>query len=257
MADLLNLSASKKTDSLQLQDAVYDSTASLNKSQIETLKNRLDDVERQKKYIYNKLYHSEKTINRISHYSNTMSKSNSFLDKLTKRIFESEKQNKDILDKLNETEKKMNFLTQYHSISAGNYSLIDNLTSRIEAIELQNKSIQGKLHYAETKMRNLERYSRRENIEIIGIPDSVKHRDLEDTVIKILCSINVPIVSYDIAACHRLTREASQRSGNVIVRFVHRQISIESLRKRKRLKYSPYKYIFNNNLFIVENLSIL
>ena len=55
-----------------------------------------------------------------------------------------------------------------------------------------------------TQINELQRYTRRENIEIVGIPETVSQNDLEQTVIGILASINVKVNSYNIASCHRL-----------------------------------------------------
>ena len=44
-----------------------------------------------------------------------------------------------------------------------------------------------------TKINELQRYTRRENIEIVGIPETVSQNDLEQTVIGILASIKVEL----------------------------------------------------------------
>ena len=106
------------------------------------------------------------------------------------------------------------------------------------------------IHHLEKTLHNHQQYNRRENIEIIGIPDSVHHDDLENTVIDILSKINVDVTSYEIAACHRLRKRKGNSSANVIIRFICRK-KVEEIHKNKKLlreKVKDYK------LFVIENL---
>ena len=48
-------------------------------------------------------------------------------------------------------------------------------------------------------------YNRRENIEIVGIPETVPDNQIERTVVNILNRMGVKIQHYDIAGCHRLS----------------------------------------------------
>ena len=82
----------------------------------------------------------------------------------------------------------------------------------------------------------LQAYSRRDNIEIIGIPDSVSNHDLEYTVIDILKTMNIEVTSYEIAGCHRLRKERNSRFTPVIVRFTNRKIVFNCLRNCYKLK---------------------
>ena len=54
-----------------------------------------------------------------------------------------------------------------------------------------------------TQIIELQRYTRRENIEIVGIPETVLQSDLEQTVLGILASINIKVNSYNIASCKK------------------------------------------------------
>ena len=97
-------------------------------------------------------------------------------------------------------------------------------------------------------------YNRRENIEIIGIPNTVSDSELEDKVISILNSIGCDVTSYDIVACHRLRSRNSNQSNkpiNTIVRFTNRKIAYWALQHRKSLRWCYPAY---QSLFIVENL---
>ena len=102
----------------------------------------------------------------------------------------------------------------------------------------------------EKQIYQLQQYSRRENIEIIGLPDNINNSEHEKTVINILNKIGVSATSFDIAACHRLKKKNGRRSANVIVRFVSRKKAIECLKNKKLLKSKVSEF----QLSIIENL---
>ena len=92
------------------------------------------------------------------------------------------------------------------------------------------------IYYVERDLANFQQYSRRENIEIIGIPDSYDD-NLEFNVMCLLKRIGLPnLSSYDIIACHRLKKIKKDKPANVIVRFVNRKGAHVSLMNRKMLK---------------------
>ena len=87
---------------------------------------------------------------------------------------------------------------------------INDLMSQIKMMEGKMKVLESRLKYTEelleeTEQRHyitekeinkLNQYSRRENLEIVGIPDSVTQKDLEGRVIQIFDAIGVRVVSY-------------------------------------------------------------
>ena len=99
----------------------------------------------------------------------------------------------------------------------------------------------------EKKSHDLQTYTRRENIEIVGISESVKQKDLESTVINILEEIGVKVSSYNIVSCHRLKLSKGKKCRNVIVRFFKKK---KSLKNSWKLKNSSYKSKLNNQIYI-------
>ena len=100
------------------------------------------------------------------------------------------------------------------------------LEARLTALEAslavsQNTSSLLKTELIKEKKSNIQRcqYGRLENVEISGIPPSIKDEDLENTVIAIADKIGVQIKKRDIAACHRLRGERK----DTIVRFPNRK----------------------------------
>ena len=58
-------------------------------------------------------------------------------------------------------------------------------------------------------------YSRRDTIEVIGIPSSIRDHDLEDKVRNIFGEIGVNVNERDIQVCHRL-REKDRKTVKVV-----------------------------------------
>ena len=94
-------------------------------------------------------------------------------------------------------------------------------------------------------------YSRRECIEIVGIPSSVEKENLEIKIREIFDKIGVTVTENDIDACHRLRRD------KIIVKFCKRKICRNALRKKKSLKNVKPSYVGlsgETSLFINESL---
>ena len=108
--------------------------------------------------------------------------------------------------------------------------------------------MRSKIEDNENYIKNQDIYSRRNNVEICNIPESVDD-NLEEFIIKMLKSTNMDISSYDIVAVHRLGKKTN-RSRNVIVRFLNRKDAYKTLKLNQKLKSIPqYKKIY-----ITENL---
>ena len=84
----------------------------------------------------------------------------------------------------------------------------------------------------EKDLLNYMQYNRRENIELIGLPDNIPDNKIEEVVLSILRRIDVNINHYDIAACHRL-KTRTNGSFNVIIRFINRKHAKLCLSNRK------------------------
>ena len=85
--------------------------------------------------------------------------------------------------------------------------------------------------------------SRRNNLEIHGIPTEVKDNQLEEKVMHIFSQLNISLSKSDIEDCHQLGK------SNTIVRFVNRKFCKDVLEKKfdvnKRIDNS--KFGLNNN----------
>ena len=128
-----------------------------------------------------------------------------------------------------------------------------------ETVEILKEEISKKdelIESIEKDVVNVDQYNRRNNLEIVGIPDEIPQNSLEETVIKIASCLDVKVTKSDVEACHRLRKKPNyEGNANVIVRFVNRK-SVENLMaKRRMLKNKNLsnlgihgKVYLNNNL---------
>ena len=78
-------------------------------------------------------------------------------------------------------------------------------------------------------------YTRRNNIEIQGVPSSVHDNLLEDKVIDIFSQLNITISKSDIEDCHRLGKAYPK---NTIVQLVNQKFCNKALGKKKLMSLS-------------------
>ena len=89
-------------------------------------------------------------------------------------------------------------------------------------------------------------YSRRECLEIVGIPRSVDHNSLEEKVIQVFAKVGCNIDSSNIEARHRITR----RNDRVIVKFSRRKDCQQVLSIKKNLQKLKMEDNKVNKVFI-------
>ena len=90
-----------------------------------------------------------------------------------------------------------------------------------------NEKLEEKIVYLEKDQGEGEQYSRRNNIEISGIPNRISDEDLENAIISICKDSGVEIDPRDVEGCHRLSLSRNSRGQDkrVIVKFVNRKHS--------------------------------
>ena len=115
-----------------------------------------------------------------------------------------------------------------------------------------NHDLNDLVYFLENEMDDLNQYSRRENLELQNVPESVVQRDLEKFVLDVFKSIDVDVCSYDLVAVHRIGKISSRRGRNVIVRFVNRKKAYACRENSKRLITSSN--ILYKKIYITENL---
>ena len=119
-----------------------------------------------------------------------------------------------------------------------------------------SKNVNSKLH---ERVVALERqgwgnnqYSRRECLEITGVPDSVSNDDMEETTIKIFDKLNVEIDPSNIEDCHWLKSNGPKK---VIIKFVRRKDANLVRKNKNKLKGMNLSSVgINNPVFINDSL---
>ena len=128
----------------------------------------------------------------------------------------------------------------------------NKLKGRIYELAGENRRLYDSIYNIEVSISGVDQYSRRSNIELCGVPERIRQRDIEEYVLGVLASLDIHILSYDLVAVHRVGRLSRGKNRNVIVRFVNRKNAYLFLRKSKDLKKSTnteYK-----SLYVIENL---
>ena len=131
-------------------------------------------------------------------------------------------------------------------------SELRNDFKKIEAELSVSKNVNNKLHERvialERQCWGNNQYSRRECLEITGVPDSVSNDDLEETIIKIFDKLNVAIDPSNIEDCHWLK---SSRPKKVIIKFARRKDANLVRKNKKKLKGMNLSSVgINNSVFI-------
>ena len=105
-------------------------------------------------------------------------------------------------------------------------NIVDNLSSKLDLVESSlivtktvNHNLLNRITTFKRSLHTQEQYSRRECLEIAGIPISINDKNLQLTVCNILNKIDVPCGPEDLEDCHRI-------KGNLtIVKFSSRRKS--------------------------------
>ena len=121
-----------------------------------------------------------------------------------------------------------------------NHILEENkrLRDKISILDENYARQNSKIVKLEKDLWDNSQYTRRNNIELSGICESIDDEELEESVVGILNKIGVKCSANDIEACHRLpnARNSTRKHKRVIMRFVNRKLCEKALISRKSLK---------------------
>ena len=129
---------------------------------------------------------------------------------------------------------------------------LKKLEADIAVVKTVNDRLVERVIKTERQCWENAQYSRRDTLEIVGIPNSVGNSVLEETVRDVFKKIGVEIDEWDVQACHRL-----KEKERTIVKFVNRKDCLQILRVKKDLKsLDPTELDFpeNTKIFINESL---
>ena len=134
------------------------------------------------------------------------------------------------------------------------------LKTELQATKVQVKKQEEHINELYDSIDVLEQYSRKNSIEIVGIPEDVCEN--EEAVLKIAQVLNVDVKAEDIDICHQVKRK---HSNPIIARFVSHKVKRALYKSRVRLKNVKLSELFPNasaaarvaseHIFINENLT--
>ena len=121
-------------------------------------------------------------------------------------------------------------------------------SSHFIVVKKVNTLLEKRVIELEKSQAKAEQYSRRNNVEISGIPHEILDNNLEDKVIDICKDTGIKIRHMNIEGCHRLPVSRNNAGGTkrVIVKFVNRKHSKDVLWLKKII--SSLSKIFISNL---------
>ena len=145
-------------------------------------------------------------------------------------------QNNTINERLEDLSKKFQDLLKENNVIKSRLAVAENTSSILKSNKRKlNKqlinvssvnSVKKRFHY------KFEQYSRRECIDIQGIPEDIKIINLEDTVIKIFEKNRISIKKRMIVTCHRLGK-----TTKIVAKFANRKDAELALKINKAKRY--------------------
>ena len=154
---------------------------------------------------------------------------------------------------------------QYDSLKAEYDKLIEVNTlqkEEISNIKSQAAALKTQEIKDSIKVDELEQYGRRQNLEIVGVPEK-EDENTNAIVLEVAKMLDVDIMSSHISTSHRLPKKkASSRNNSgsspIIVRFTSRDIRNQIYANRKKARFVDLKNFSvsdTKNIFVNENLT--
>ena len=121
----------------------------------------------------------------------------------------------------------------------------EKIASDLLIVKNVNAKLEERIISLEKSQAMSEQYSRRNNIELSGIPNDTAEDNLEKVVIDICHDSDVEIEPKDIEGCHRLPVSRYSRDSNkrVIVKFVNRKHPEAMLRNKKSISDKDFSHL--------------
>lgn len=143
--------------------------------------------------------------------------------------------------------------------------LMETFKTELATLKNENKELRGKNDHLSNevvllkdRLRGLEQYSRRNNLEISGIPPTA-NESVSDIVRDVGTALGVDVQDTQIAAAHRVPTFNKGRSPSLIVQFHSRTIKHDMLskfREKKTLMANQVNPLFTpQRVYVNEHLS--
>ena len=173
------------------------------------------------------------------------------------------KYTEETLDKLLKKDLISIVLSQQTEMDAANSEIMDQirkfnenfekLQSELTVAKQVNSVLSERLVSMERQCWANAQYSKRECLEMVGVPRSVSDGDLEEKVLKIFEKVGCPMEGNNIEACHRI----SKKNEGIIVKFSRRKDCQNVLNKKKefrKLGMEEIGFLEDNPIFVNQSL---
>ena len=117
----------------------------------------------------------------------------------------------------------------------------NKLESDLAITKAVNESLRNQIITLERQCWSNAQYSRRETLEISGIPENIDDGELEGKVLTVLSKLDVNIDPANVEACHWL--KSNNKGKKAILKLSRRKDSDEIRRVRSKLKTTDLKPI--------------
>lgn len=175
------------------------------------------------------------------------------LKEVKQGMSEMKDEQKNMLKEIKELKKSQTFISKQY----------DDMLVSNQRIEEENKEIkkvvtevQAERRKIEERLRNVEQYTRKNKVEICGIP-KIENEDLEDAVTQVAQKLSVNLVKNDIEVAHRLHAEEG-KTPNLIVSFANRKKRDEMYTNRYKAQISSKEIVpcrSAQRIYVNESLS--
>lgn len=143
-------------------------------------------------------------------------------------------------------------LSSAESSSGEALTLVKKLEERVNALEIENSALKkviqnhdSKIQTVETKQVSQEIYSRADNLEIHGVPET-KDENCEKKARNVMRDLGmVRVNEVELSKCHRIGRKINNASRPILCRFQYYPDRQDMWSRRKQLE--------GTNIFIKEN----
>ena len=145
----------------------------------------------------------------------------------------------------------------------GAEKVTDQLTKSVEFLKKKTEKQLNEINELYGQQDNLEQYTRKNSLEIHGIPEEI-YTSTEDVIVKLGEQLQVPISPEDMEISHKLY-SGKNNPKSIIVKFVSHKKKSQLYKKRTELKEINLADIFpgssmaviakSRGIFINENLT--
>lgn len=181
------------------------------------------------------------------------------LEEFKKEVFKEFKQQS---DRMKEFTTSLEFLyksvDEANTLAAATRKDYAELKKQNEDLRVRNDELTGRVDHLSERVRELEQYSRRNNIEVSGVPATAKENIIA-LVKDIGAAIGQQVDESQISAAHRVPSFNSKRDPALVIQFqsrMERDKWISGFKAKKTLHAIEVNPTFNNNrVYINEHLS--